>query len=242
MKKNNYPETDNTEFKWRYKYPHFANTADCVIFGFDKVELKVLLIQRRLDPFKGEWAFPGGFMMPNDESIEACAQRELKEETGVDNVPIFQFGVYSSKGRDPRERVITNAFGALVRPEKLSVIGGDDADKAEWFPVKNHPKLAFDHEKILQDALKYMQRNIYFKPIGFNLLGETFTMPELQRMYEIILGVQFDRRNFDKKMNSLGILKMKKRSPNASTRTPREFSLDMEKYEKLKNEGFKLEF
>ena len=191
------------EKTYTYKYPHPAVTADCVIFGYDGKDLKILLIERGLDPYKGYWAFPGGFMNI-DETVEECAKRELKEETGLEANIIEQFHTFSKVDRDPRERVITVAFFALVKQSE--VIGGDDAAKAQWFALKDVPQLAFDHDYILRIAQRTLKEKIHFEPICFELMDEEFSMPELQRLYEAILEVQFDRRNFEKKMIQLGIL------------------------------------
>ena len=188
---------------YTYKYPHPAVTTDCVIFGFDGKELKILLIERGIDPYKGCWAFPGGFMNI-DETAEQCAKRELKEETGLEPANIEQFHTFSDVNRDPRERVVTVAFIGLVK--QSDVVGGDDAARAQWFAIKDIPRLAFDHDYILQGAQRTLKERIHFEPIGFELMDEEFSMPDLQRLYEAILEVKFDRRNFEKKMLQLGIL------------------------------------
>lgn len=194
---------------YTYKYPHPAVAADCVVFGFDGRELQVLLIERGLEPFKGCWAFPGGFMKI-DESAEDCAKRELMEETSLHVQLLKQLGAFSAVHRDPRERVISVAFYALVQPS--DVVGGDDASQAKWFPLRDVPQLAFDHDFILRKAMQKLKEDIYFEPVGFELLDREFTMAELQRLYEAILGVHFDRRNFEKKMLQTGILQLAEES------------------------------
>ena len=191
------------EYPYQYRYEHVAVTTDCVIFTYEERQLKVLLIHRGAEPFKGSWAFPGGFLRI-DETAEEGALRELREETGLEAAAIGELGVFSDLGRDPRERVITIAYYALVKPSE--VIGGDDADDAGWFPVDALPELAFDHKKIFEAAMERLRRDIHFEPIGFDLLDDTFTIPDLQRLYEIILGVSFDRRNFQRKLMASGIL------------------------------------
>lgn len=191
------------EEKYCYRYPHPAVTTDCVIFGYDKNGLQVLLVERGIEPFKGTWAFPGGFLHI-DETAEEGALRELKEETGLEMTNIRQFHTFTAVSRDPRERVITIAYLALVR--KSDVKAGDDAARAEWFPVDGLPTLAFDHKHIMKVAMKTLRQIIHFEPIGMELLSETFTMPELQKLYEAILGVKFDRRNFAKKMFHMNIV------------------------------------
>ena len=226
--------------KYCYKYPHPAVTTDCVIFGFDGSELQVLLIERGIEPFKGKWAFPGGFLNM-DETAGEGAPRELKEETGLENAYIEQFNTYSDPGRDPRERVITIAHYALVRIQEVK--GGDDAAKAQWFPIDEVPQLAFDHDKILRDAMRKLRERIHFEPIGFELLPEKFTMRDLQILYESILGVKFDRRNFAKKMMHYELLNQLDETvrPTAK-RDALLYSFNKENYELFKKKGFQLEF
>ena len=228
------------EQKFCYKYPHPALTADCVIFGFDGVSIKVLLIQRGIEPHKGKWAFPGGFMNI-DETIEECAQRELQEETGLNNVSVEQFYTFSDVNRDPRERVITVAHYALVRLSEVK--GGDDAMSARWFAMNEIPSLAFDHDRILRMAINRLKERICFEPIGFELLPEIFTMSALQNLYEAILEMKFDRRNFYNKMLKLGILSEADARPkDASRRTPTKYRFNANKYAELKQKGFRLDF
>lgn len=226
--------------KYCYKYPHPAVTTDCVIFGFDGSELQVLLIERGIEPFKGKWAFPGGFLNM-DETAREGALRELKEETGLEKAYIEQFNTYSDPGRDPRERVITIAHYALVRIQEVK--GGDDAAKAQWFPIDEVPQLAFDHDKILRDAMRKLRERIHFEPIGFELLPEKFTMRDLQILYESILGVKFDRRNFAKKMMHYELLNQLDETvrPTAK-RDALLYSFNKENYELFKKKGFQLEF
>ena len=228
------------EQKFCYKYPHPSVTADCVIFGFDGVSIKVLLIQRGIEPFNGKWAFPGGFMKI-DETAGECARRELEEETGLKNTAVEQFHTFSDVNRDPRERVITIAHYALVRLSEVK--GGDDAASARWFAMDEVPSLAFDHDRILRMTVNRLKERICFEPIGFELLPEVFTMTELQNLYEAILEVKFDRRNFYNKMLKLGILtEAQPRPANASRRTPTKYRFNGEKYAELKQKGFRLEF
>ncbi|MBQ0119793.1 MAG: NUDIX hydrolase [Bacteroidales bacterium] len=225
-----------------YKYPHPAVTTDCVIFGYDAVNgtLKVLLIERGIDPHKGKWALPGGFINPS-ETTDECARRELKEETGLSDAFLEQFRSYSTPDRDPRERVITIAYLALVRMQ--DVVGGDDAASARWFDINDVPSLAFDHKDILWDAREYLRVRIHFKPIGFDLLPEKFTMRQLQTLYEAILGVQFDRRNFAKKMLHFDMLTQLDEKANPShKREAILYSFNKESYDTLKRKGFRLEF
>lgn len=225
---------------YTYDYPRPAVTTDCVIFGYDGKELKVLLIKRGIEPFKGCWAFPGGFLNMDEDAL-AGARRELKEETGLEDAFIEQFHTFSEPGRDPRGRVITIAHYALVKIQEVE--GGDDAAQARWFPICEVPPLAFDHDRILRMAMSRLKEKIHFEPVGFELLPDVFTMPQLQNLYEAILEVHFDRRNFASKMLKLGILEdTGDRPAGASSRIPVSYRFNKEKYNELKAKGFRLEF
>lgn len=235
---------------YTYEYPHPAVTADCVVFGYDGKQLKVLLIKRAKEreaskeAYVGYWALPGGFMdVERDKSIAHTAARELREETKLKLNPkeFKEVGTFSHIDRDPRERVITIAHYALV---KLADVEGDtDAEKADWFSMKDIPRLAFDHDQILRVACKRLREDIFFEPVGFELLPETFTLPQLQNLYEAILDFKFDRRNFANKMKHFGMLiELPDESPRRGTRTPIRYKFDKDNYDRLKANGFKLEF
>ena len=219
------------ELKYHYKYPHPAITADAVVFGFDGKVLHLLLVERGLEPYKGSWALPGGFMRI-DETVEQCAARELMEETGVTDVYLEQFHTFSSVGRDPRERVVTVAFLAMVRKSDFRLIAGDDASRACWFEVDELPPLAFDHHDIISMAREHIKEVLHTRPIAFKLLDYKFTMDELQRLYEAINGTTYDRRNFRKKMVSTGLLQPKSCSrPQGTNRAFNYFTFDEEAYD-----------
>lgn len=235
---------------YTYEYPHPAVTADCVVFGYDGKQLKVLLIKRAKEreastsAFVGYWALPGGFMdVEKDKTIAHTAARELREETKLKINPkeFKEVGTFSHIDRDPRERVITIAHYALV---KLSEVEGDtDAEKADWFSMKDVPRLAFDHDQILRVACKRLREDMFFEPVGFELLPETFTLPQLQNLYEAILDFKFDRRNFANKMKHFGMLiELPDESPRKGTRTPIKYKFDKDNYDRLKANGFKFEF
>lgn len=216
---------------YTYEYPHPAVTTDSAVFGFDGNALHVLLIERGIQPFLGSWALPGGFMKIN-ETVEECAKRELYEETGVRDVFLEQFHTFSSVHRDPRERVITIAFMALVRKSDFRLIAGDDAANARWFEIDELPPLAFDHHEIINMARERLKEVLSTRPIAFRLLDEKFSMPELQRIYEIINETSYDRRNFAKKMNSTGLLRDEGVSRIANhNRYSNLYSFDEDKYE-----------
>jgi len=187
----------------RYERP--SVTVDVVMMSVRQGDLQVLLIKRRSWPFEGMWAIPGGFVNM-DESLETAAKRELHEETGVEDVYLEQLYTFGDPGRDPRTRVITVVYFALLDSERLQVRARDDAVDVGWFPVYSLPELAFDHEKILLYALERLRGKLEYTTIAFSLLPEQFTLRELQRVYEIILHRRLDKRNFRKKILSTGIL------------------------------------
>lgn len=214
---------------YTYKYPHPAVTTDCVVFGFDGNGLNLLLIERGIEPYKGSWALPGGFLNM-DETAEQGALRELQEETGVKDIYVEQLQAFTGVERDPRERVLTIAFLAFVRQEKYEVIAGDDAAKAQWFPVNQLPELAFDHKEIIRVALEKLRWKITYEPLAFRLLNNTFTMTQVQTIYEVVLGQTFDRRNFYKKMMALGYIKPTEEQARSTGRPGTLYTLDEKKY------------
>jgi 8-oxo-dGTP diphosphatase len=187
------------------KYERPAVTVDVVMMSLRQRDLQVLLVKRRAWPYEGMWAIPGGFVNI-DESLETAAKRELQEETGVQDVYLEQLYTFGDPGRDPRTRVITVVYFALLDSERLQVKAGDDAVNVQWFSVYHLPPLAFDHSKILNYTLDRLRGKLEYTTIAFNLLPEQFTLRELQRVYEIILHRKLDKRNFRKKVLSTGIL------------------------------------
>ena len=219
---------------YAYEYPRAAITTDSVVFGYDGHLLQVLLIKRNGEPYKGCWAIPGGFLNM-DETVEQCAFRELYEETGLEPDCMEQFGVFSAVDRDQRGRVITIAFYALVK--LTEVHAADDAAEAKWFDASQLPELAFDHLDIIKEAFESLKRDVKYRHSVFELLEEQFSIPQLQRLYENILGVSFDRRNFQKKILSWGILKSTNRKDSAKGhRAGRLYTLDEERYNELLEE------
>ncbi len=187
------------------EYPGPMVTVDVVIFTLRENDLQVLLVRRRNPPFAGMWAIPGGFV-DIDEPLEAAALRELEEETGVRDVYLEQFHTFGDPGRDPRGRTITVAYLALVRADPVQPRAGDDAAEARWWSVSDLPPLAFDHDRILACALAHLRRNLQCPRVVAGLLPETFTLRELQTVYEVILGERLDRRAFRRKILSAGVL------------------------------------
>ena len=189
-----------------YEYPRPALTVDCVVFGVDADDLRVLLIQRALQPFEGKWALPGGFVRI-DETLDDAARRELEEETGLSKVFLEQLYTFGAVDRDPRERIVSVAYYALVNLRDHQVHAATDARDAAWFGVNDVPRLAFDHADILQTALARLRGKLRYQPIGFELLPKKFTLSQLQRVHEAILGERLDKRNFRKRVDALGVVR-----------------------------------
>jgi 8-oxo-dGTP diphosphatase len=223
---------------YSYEYPHPAVTVDSVVFGLDGEELKILLIERKLEPFKGSWALPGGFIQM-DEDIGDAARRELQEETGISDIYLEQLASFGHPNRDPRERVITIAYFAIVNLFDHAVKADSDAEKAEWFPVESHPKLAFDHQSILETATKRLQRKILYQPLVFEFLSEKFTLTQVQHLYETILCRKLDKRNFRKKIQGTGLLiPLEEYEMDVSHRAARLYRFDKDRFEELAAKGF----
>jgi 8-oxo-dGTP diphosphatase len=210
------------------------------VFGFDDGEMKVLLIERGLEPFKGRWALPGGFVRV-DETLDEAARRELVEETGLKNVFLEQLYTFGEVERDPRERVVSIAYYALVKLSEHAAKAATDAANARWFPVSEVPRLAFDHANILQTAIERLKGKVRYQPIGFELLPPKFTLSQLQHLYEAVLGTELDKRNFRKKVLSFGLLVPLKETQMGRHRPAQLFRFDAEKYERLQKRGFNFE-
>ena len=221
-----------------YDYPRAALTVDCVVFGFDEGALKILLIRRGIEPFKNRWALPGGFVLP-DETLDDAARRELQEETGLHEIYLEQLFTFGELKRDPRERVISVAYFALVRRADHLPAASTDAAEAAWFELENIPALAFDHAEILKTALERLRGKIRWQPVGFELLPKKFTLSQLQALYEAILGRELDKRNFRKKLLALDLLVALDECTTASSRRPAQlFRFDQRKYQTLTRKGF----
>jgi 8-oxo-dGTP diphosphatase len=226
---------------YAYEYPRPALTVDCVIFGLDAEELKILLIRRALAPFRGRWALPGGFVHV-DESLDAAARRELREETGLEDVFLEQLYTFGALARDPRERVVTVAYYALVNLGDHPVQAASDAESAAWFDVRDLPRLAFDHVDVVEMALQRLKSKVRYQPIGFELLPAKFTLSRLQGMYEIILERQLDKRNFRKRVLQLGILdETEELEQDVAHRAARLYRFDRARYDRLVRRGFNFE-
>jgi 8-oxo-dGTP diphosphatase len=207
----------------------------------DDTELKVLLIQRALAPFKGTWALPGGFVRI-DETLEEAARRELEEETGLRKVFLEQLYTFGVVDRDPRERVVSVAYYALVNLSDHNVQAATDASDAGWFGVHDVPSLAFDHSDILQMALDRLRGKLRYQPIGFELLPKKFTLSQLQHLYELVLERELDKRNFRKRVLGMDLLvETDEVQQDVAHRAARLFRFDERKYRRLAKAGFNFE-
>jgi 8-oxo-dGTP diphosphatase len=224
-----------------YEYPRPALAVDCVVFGLDEDELRLLLVERNLEPFAERWALPGGFVRL-EETLEEAARRELEEETGITRLYLEQLYTFSAIHRDPRERVVTVAYYALVKLSDHQVQAATDARSAAWFSVSDLPALAFDHADIVQSANTRLKGKVRYEPIGFELLPRKFTLSQLQRLYEVILERELDKRNFRKKILGMDLLiELDEVQSGVAHRAARLYSFDEKKYERLKKNGFNFE-
>lgn len=228
-------------FKYEFERPGL--TVDCVIFGLDLEEetLRVMLVQRDVEPFEGEWAIPGGFVR-RGETLMAAASRELEEETGIADVFLEQLYTFGDPDRDPRGWIVSVAYYALVSPDKHHIHATADARQAKWFPVTSAPRLAFDHQEIFDAALERVRGKLTYAPLGFELLPQKFTIKQLQKVYEIVLGRTLDNRNFRKKIFAMDVLRelgeMQKGVPHRAARL---YKFDERKYNQMIKRGLSFE-
>jgi 8-oxo-dGTP diphosphatase len=224
-----------------YKYPRPALTVDCVVFGLAEAELRVLLIERGLEPFAGGWALPGGFVRV-DETLDQAAARELEEEAGLSGVFLEQLYTFGDLDRDPRERVVTVAYYALVQLSDHRVKAATDARRAKWFAHSALPPLAFDHGSIVETALRRLQGKVRYQPIGFALLPEKFTLGQLQGLYETVLARTLDKRNFRKKILKMDLLdELDEWQIGVRHRAARLYRFNPRKYRQLEKRGYLFE-
>jgi 8-oxo-dGTP diphosphatase len=196
---------------YAYQYPHFALAVDVVMFRMapgPHPTLEVLLIQRGMDPFAGSWALPGGFLRPDDVSMDAAARRELSEETGIHDVFLEQLGTYGDVGRDPRERVISCTYWALVPHQDMMLRSTGDARSASWVSMRSVQgmSLAFDHAHILRDGLERLRGKTRYSPLPIHLVREPFTINHVATAYEVILEKRVDRGNLLRRLVERGLI------------------------------------
>jgi 8-oxo-dGTP diphosphatase len=214
-------------------------SVDAVVFGYDQEEgISVLLIKRKHEPFQKMWALPGGLVL-NEESLDIAVSRELKEEAGIDVNYLEQLYTFGSPERDPRNYVVSVSYFGLVRPKDFQLAARTDAEDVAWFNVKKLPKLAFDHRKIIDAAIKRLRGKITYEPVGFELLEKEFPFSDLEKLYQTLLDQDIDRRNFKKKIISLGILEeLETTIQRKSGRPARLFKFNKKKYFELKEKGY----
>ncbi len=213
-------------------------SIDCVIFGFENNSLEILLVKRARNPHQGKWALPGGFIK-KEELVDTAANRILFDTTGINNIYLEEIAVFDGLNRYPLWRVFTIGHFALISPENYSISTGIDTTEVKWFKIDNLPKLPFDHHKIIEVALSKLRTRVRYRPIGFELLPEKFTLPQLQKLYEAILGKNLDKRNFRKKINKVDLIrKLKEKETNNKTRAAYLYKFDKNNYNKLKEKGF----
>jgi 8-oxo-dGTP diphosphatase len=223
----------------RYKSQQKILVAvDCIIFGFDGNQLKALLIKRAFEPEQGKWSLMGGFVEKN-ENAEEAATRVLFQLTGMGNIYMEQLHTFSDVDRDSAGRIISIAYFALINiadySEQLQL-----EHEAKWFPLNKIPQLIFDHKKMVLKAKQLLRNKVASHPIGFELLPLKFTLPQLQSLYEAIYETPLDKRNFTKKMLSLGILnKLDEKDKESSRKGAFYYVFDSNKYERLQSNGVK---
>lgn len=228
-----------TKVPFTYNADSFKVAIDCIVFGFDKQELKLLLVHRNIEPAKGQWSLMGGFLS-QEESLNDGAKRILYQLTGLEDIYLEQVYLFGDINRDPVERVISICYYALIKLEDYDEELGLSHD-AHWFPIKARPELIFDHEQMVDAALYRLRRRAGYQPIGFELLPEKFTMKQLLSLYEAIYDRDFDEGNFSKKMLSLGILfKTDEKLRGNSKKGSFLYSFDQAGYESVKEKGFRI--
>jgi 8-oxo-dGTP diphosphatase len=217
---------------------HAAFSVDNVVFGFDEEDLKVLLIYRGAEPFKGNWALPGD-LVHLDEDLDLAAKRVLYDLTGLDNIFMQQFHTFGKVKRHPFGRVITVAYYALIKVEDYNINAASWAKEARWFSVNELPNLPFDHKEVIEYAKQNFMEKARRQPIGFELLPQSFTLTQIQHLYEAILESKFDTRNFRKKILSMNLLiDTKKTEKGKANRPAALYKFDLKKFEKLQKSGF----
>ena len=219
-----------------------AIAVDVVLFTIQGGKLKVLLVKRQQPPYRGAWALPGGIVGP-EESVDDAALRELQEETNIGNIYLEQLYTFGEPNRDPRGRVITVAYYALVNWQQFQLKARQRVSEANWFPVKRLPELAFDHRRIVDYALERLRNKLNYTTIGFQLLPKEVTLTELQGAYEVIMGQRLDKRNFRRKMLQLNILEgTKEFKANGRQRPARLYTFTEPKVVKLQEKGIIVPF
>lgn len=214
-------------------------SVDAVVFGYDPDEgVSVLLIRRKYEPYRKYWALPGGLVL-DQESLEVAVRRELKEEAGVDVSYLEQLYTFGKPDRDPRNRVVSIAYYGLVRPADHQLLADTDAEDVAWFNIDKLPRLAFDHKQIIETAIKRLRGKLAYEPVGFELLDKKFPFSDLEKLYQVLLNDELDRRNFKKKIMAYGFLDELKESIQRGVGRPaRLYQFNQKKYFELKERGY----
>lgn len=217
-------------------------TIDCAVFGYDNGSLKILLVKHGEGLSIGQWGLPGGWITEK-EHIKGAAHRLLKKITGLDKIYLKQLKAFGAPNRYPTARIITIGYYAVIKSTDYNITAGDNISDAKWYNIKEIPKLAFDHNQILEYALKKLRKKVKKAPIGFSLLPKKFTLLELMRLYEEILGYEMDKPNFRRKFLNMKLLKtLPEKQLNTKYRAAQLYEFDTEIYEKLTKKGFSFEF
>jgi len=223
------------------KFFQFGLSVDCVVFGYHENRLKVLLIKRGAEPYKGEWALPGDLVYPN-EAIDVAAKRVLRDLTGIEDLYMEQTRVYGGVDRHPAGRVITTGYYSLIDIAQHDPHASAWAEGVYWVDIEECPELAFDHSEILKDALQFLRSRVRHQPIGFELLPEKFALADLQALYEAILNERYDKANFRKRILSMNLLyALKENQKDVPHRPARLYSFDKKRYDELRAKGFSFE-
>lgn len=223
------------------KFFQFGLSVDCVVFGYHQNQLKVLVIKRGAAPYKGAWALPGDLVYPN-ENIGSAAERILKDLTGIRRLYMEQTKVYGNVDRHPAGRVITAAYYSLIDISKHDPHASAWADGVYWLNIEDCIELAFDHGKILKDALSFLREKVRRQPVGFELLPRKFTLANLQNLYEALLNEKYDKANFRKRILAMNLLSsLKENETNVAHRPAKLYAFDESRYNELKSKGFSFE-
>jgi hypothetical protein len=217
-----------------------AFTVDCVIFGYGEEKLKILLVECNLPPYIGKWSLLGDFMR-DDENLDHAAHRVLKHYTYLESIHLEQVATYGAKGRHPLGRVVTAAYYSLMKVQNFEDMVSDGL-RVQWFDIDELPRLAFDHGKILSSCHTRLQKRLRERPIGFGLLPQKFTLSQLRKLYEVVLGIELDKRNFRRKLKSLNLLiNTETVQSDVAHRPATLFSFDHELYERQMSAGLHFE-
>ena len=219
-------------------YFNFGLSVDCVVFGYVQEEIKVLLVQRDAEPYKGSWALPGD-LVPMTEDLADSAANVLQKLTGLQDIFMEQFFTFGTVERHPVGRVATVGYYSLVKSDNYHPVASSWVKETKWFSIKDLPELAFDHTRIINKAINTLKRRVRYRPVGFELLPNKFTLLELQALYEALLDFKFDKPNFRKKILSMDLLvQLDEVEQNVSHRPAKLFQFDETRYTQLRKEGF----